>query len=566
MVSVNNLTKYAKKNRGNIRWLGLGLLVLYLLLYVLPLGNRQLAIPDETRYAEIPREMLISGDWVTPRLDGLRYFEKTPLGYWLNAASISVLGENSFAARLPSALAAGLTILLVFLFSLKIFPGRRIAVLAAFIQMTFLGVYVLGTFSVLDNFLTLFLSAGIMSYYLAVKESDNKLAWGYYIAAGLSLGLAFLTKGFLAMVIPFIVLAPWLIWHRHWRALLVKGWVVLLIAVLVALPWAILIQLRESDFWHYFFWIEHVKRFIGVNAQHKAPFYYFLVIFPVLAFPWFSLVPAAITGLRNSTHKSETLRFLWLWLLLPLIFFSTSNGKLVTYVLPCFPPLAILVAMGLENYLCTKNNRLFNFGLIFNSLVLLLLLGLLISQMFNIGFSIYQQNERPQLIMSMVALLTGLAGGWWALKSTRSGIKLTMNLLILIPFVVLIQFAIPDQLKESKMPGELFTEVQHKINSNTLVVADGAILRAVSWYLKRDDVYLLNSDEVSYGLSYPDAAGRLLDPKAFAALLANKQHRSVAVFCIAGCPKAIRASFPVTSQRYSYGKFSMWLITKKNGD
>ncbi len=560
MVSVNNLTKYAKESRGNIRWLGLGLLVLYLLLYVLPLGNRQLAIPDETRYAEIPREMLVSGDWVTPRLDDLRYFEKTPLGYWLNAASISVFGENPFAVRLPSTLAAGLTILLVFLFALKVFSSRRTAILAAFIQMTFLEVYIFGTFNVLDNLLTLLLTTGIMSYYLAAKEPDNKLAWGYYSAAGLSLGLAFLTKGFLAVVIPFIVLAPWLIWHRHWRALLVKGWVVLLIAVLVALPWVIFIQLRESDFWHYFFWIEHIKRFMGVNAQHKAPFYYFLVVFPLLAFPWLSLLPAAISGLRTSTQKSETLRFLWLWLLLPLVFFSISHGKLVTYVLPCFPPLAILIAIGLEDYLRTKNNRLFSFGLIFNSLVLLLLLGLLISQIFNTGFSVYQQNERPQLIMSIVALLTGLTGGWWALKSRLSGVRLMMNLLILIPFVVLIQFAMPNQLKESKMPGKLFTEVRNKISPDTLVVTDGRILRAVNWYLKRDDVYLLSPNEMTYGLSYSDAAGRLLNPEAFAALLANRQHQSVAVFCIAGCPKAIKASFPVTSQRYSYGKFSMWLI------
>ncbi len=192
--------------------------------------------------------------------------------------------------------------------------------------------------------------------------------------------------------------------------------------------------------------------------------------------------------------------------------------------------------------------------------MLILLLGLLISQTFDIGFSVYQQNERPQLIMSVLALLAGLAGCLWALKSIRPGVRLMMNLFALIPFVILIQFALPDQLKENKAPGRLITEVRNKITPDTLVVTDGSILRAVSWYLKRDNIYLLNSDEVSYGLSYPDAAGRLLDPKAFAALLENKQHHPVAVFCSAGCPKAIKASFPATSQHYRYGRFSMWLI------
>ncbi len=563
MTSVDDSTRPGKKSRKNIYWSGLTLLIMYLLFYVLPLGNRPLAVPDETRYAEIPREMLVTADWVTPRLDGLRYFEKTPLGYWLNAISISALGENPFAVRLPGTLAAGLTIFLTFLFTLKTFSSRRIAWLAAFIQMTFLEVYVVGTFSVLDNLLALFLSAGIMSYYLAVKEPDKKRAWGYYSATGVLLGLAFLSKGFLALVLPVIVLVPWLIWQGHWRALLVKGWFVLLIAVLVSLPWSILIQLRESDFWRYFFWVEHIRRFTAANAQHKAPFYYFLVLLPVLAFPWFSLIPAAIAGLRTAGYKCKTRQFLWLWLLLPFIFFSLSRGKLATYVLPCFPPLAILIAIGLEQYLRSKNNRLFNLGVMFNGLVLILLLGLLVAPFSMVHFSIYQPDEKSPLIISVLALLTGLAGCWWALKSTRPSIRLIMNLLALMPFIVMMQFTLPNQLKENKAPGRLLIEARNKITPDTLLVTDGSILRAVSWYLKRKDVYLLNSDEVSYGLSYPDAAGRLLDPEAFAVLV-NKSHHPVAVFCSGGCPKAIKANFPATSQHYSYGKFSMWLIPEQS--
>lgn len=149
------------------------LLLLYLFIYIYPLGYRPLAIPDETRYAEIPREMLATGDWITPRLNGLRYFEKPPMGYWLNAMSIALFGENEFAVRFPSALAAGITTLMVFLLALRISGRRRIAMAAAIIHMTFMEVYIVGVTSVLDNFLTLFLTAGIICFYLAATGSRS---------------------------------------------------------------------------------------------------------------------------------------------------------------------------------------------------------------------------------------------------------------------------------------------------------------------------------------------------------------------------------------------------------
>lgn len=551
-------TESIKKTQ--FRWQIAALLVVYLLLYVLPLGNRALVIPDETRYAEIPREMLTTGDWVTPRIDGLRYFEKTPLGYWLNAASIATFGENPFAVRLPSAVAVGLTLLLILLFCLKTFTDRRVAVLAAFIQMTFLEVYFVGTFAVLDSLLTLFLTGTMMAYYLAVKEQKNHLAWTYYTVAGVLMGLAFLTKGFLAIAIPVIVFVPWLVVRKDWRALFLKSAYTLLIASLLVLPWGILIQLRDSDFWRYFFWVEHIRRFIADNAQHKAPFYYFLVSLPVLAFPWVSFISPAITGLRASVEKRGLLQFLWLWLVIPFLFFSLSRGKLETYILPCFPPLAILLAAGLDNYLRHNNKQAFNRVSLFNGMVLLSVLALLLVQQFAATRPLYQQTELLKLVMVALTLLAAVVACLRATKSTNTNVKLILTGTAVLPLIVLIQFAMPNQIKESDTLARLFTEVGHKIGPDTLVVSDGSILRAVNWYLKRADVYLLTSNEMSYGLSYPDATGRLLNARSFAALLANRHNRQMAVFCAAACPPDIQKRFPATSQGYHYGKFSMWLI------
>lgn len=563
------------RHSGNNRFFAFGLLLLFIMIYLFPLDNRPLAIPDETRYASIPYEMLLSGDWVTPHLNGLRYFEKPPLGYWLNAMSLAVFGENNFAVRFPSAVAAGLTTLLVYLFTAKIMVSRRTALIAAFIYMTFFEVYAIGVYSTLDGMLTFFLTAGIISFYLGSHEQGkgkNKrvTAWLYWIVSGISLGLAFLTKGFLALAIPVIVLLPWLIWHRHWHLLFVKGSTVVLIAVMVALPWGIIIHLREADFWHYFFWIEHIKRFTADNAQHKAPFFYFLMYLPIVAFPWISLLPAAFKGLKKDKKQTgsntrviatETRHILWLWLIIPLLFFSASSGKLITYILPCFPPLAILTAVGLSQYLAQQNTRLFSWGVLFNLLLLALLLTVIvISQLVDVGFSVYQQGESLKFMILLSGLLTGIISGIIAYRSTSTDIRLLMAALMIAPVIALMHFAVPDISKESKSPGTFISQFREGIDSNTIIISDSAMLRALNWYLKRDDVYIVAKGEVAYGLGYPDAQHRYLNPQRFSTLLKNSGSKPIMLFCRKSCPEPIMELIPDHAEKFDYGKFHAWSI------
>ena len=241
---------------------------LFLLLYLAPLGLRPIIIPDESRYAEIPREMIASGDWIVPHLNGLRYFEKPVLGYWINAASMLLFGENAFAIRFPSALAAGLSSLMLF-FMVRRFVGRySIGMLAAAVFLTCLEVLGVGTFSVLDTMLALFITGMMATSFFAHMEEMPRKKRALLAFSGVFCGLAFLTKGFIAVVMPLAVVVPFMVWERRGSDLFQTCWIPVVAAVLVSLPWAVMIHIREPDFWRFFFWNEHIRRFMAGNAQH----------------------------------------------------------------------------------------------------------------------------------------------------------------------------------------------------------------------------------------------------------------------------------------------------------
>jgi 4-amino-4-deoxy-L-arabinose transferase len=546
--------------------LPLALLLLYVVLYLVPLGQRPLIIPDETRYAEIPREMIVSGDWITPRLDGLRYFEKPPLGYWLNALSMSAFGENAFAVRLPGTLATGLTALTVYLLVLSAWRDRRLAAAAALVHLTLLEVFVVGTFNVLDNLVTLFLTAGIALFYRALDAQWQGGRGGLLaLLAGAAFGLAFLAKGFLAFAVPVLVLVPWALWQGQWRTLLIDGFLAVLAAALVALPWSVLIHLRQHDFWHYFFWIEHIKRFTAENAQHRAPPYYFLMYLPALAFPWIFLLPAALAGLRGraratvvaNIRQRDALRLAWLWLLLPFAFFSASSGKLATYILPCFPPLAVLLTVGLAGCLRAGRCRLYDLGLGFNGLVLAgIALALVVLRVTASGVPTFDADETGEFLLLTGALAAGALAGLAGVRATRLPVRLGASLaLVLLPLLA-VPWVYPREAERHKSPGQALLAYRDRLTPDSIVITDDNLVRAVAWYLKRTDIYLVSTGELGYGLGYPDARYRLLDPARLRALLAhNAGRQAVLMACLGPCPAALTAQLPAAAQQDAEGMF-----------
>lgn len=329
------------------------LVLLALAAWYAPLVTVPLVEPDEGRYAEIPREMLASGDFVTPRLDGLLYFEKPPLHYWLTAASMAVFGRNEFGARCASATLALVTCALTAWLAAAMGSPRRGVLAAAVLALTpYLAS--IGHLNIIDVTVTCFMTLTMVAFWLAhdaPTRSRRWLAW-YGVFGGAA--LAVLSKGLIGVALPGAVFFLYLLLTRRWAALRKVPWVTgSALFAAVAVPWHALVIARNPSFAYFYFIHEHVLRFATGSAKRGAPVWFLLAVLLVGLLPF----TAALGGLRRARgaapwrdlpRQRPEIVYLLVWAGFILVFFSASHSKLGTYVLPSAPALAALLARVLE--------------------------------------------------------------------------------------------------------------------------------------------------------------------------------------------------------------------------
>jgi 4-amino-4-deoxy-L-arabinose transferase-like glycosyltransferase len=308
--------------------------VLLAVLWFGTLGIRPLYKADESRYGEISREMVTSGDWVTPRLNGFKYFEKPPLQYWATAALFEVLGERDWVARLWTALLGFAGIGLTLYAGNRLF-GPPIGVYAAAVLAGSPLYVVLGQVNTLDMGVTFFLSAALFALLL------GRPLW-FWIACA----LAVLSKGLIGVVLPGGAIALYLLLKRDWslvrRLRIVPG---ALLFLAIAAPWFIAVSAKNAEFAHFFFVQEHFQRFTTELHQRVHPWWYFVPVLAAGMAPW--LVPLGHAAVRALRERSDTQLLLWCWAIVVFVFFSVSSSKLPPYILPIFPALAVLAARSL---------------------------------------------------------------------------------------------------------------------------------------------------------------------------------------------------------------------------
>ena len=327
------------------------LLTLFSVLWLGTIGYRKLIMPDEGRYAEIPREMVASGDWLTPRLDGLKYFEKPALQYWATAAAFTLFGEHQWTARLWSALTGLLGILATWFTARRLWGGGA-ALGGAGVLAGSLLYGLIGHVNTLDMGVSFFLSAAVFAFVLAQHDDasprENR---NYMLAAWLAAALAMLSKGLIGLVLPGTALIVYSLWQRDfssWRRLhLVPG---LALFAAVAAPWFVAVSIANPGFAQFFFIHEHFQRFLTKEAGRYQPIWYFLPILIVGMAPWLIALFSApwSAARREPLQRFQPLRFLLVWIVVVFCFFSVSDSKLASYILPLFPALAALIGWHLE--------------------------------------------------------------------------------------------------------------------------------------------------------------------------------------------------------------------------
>lgn len=395
-------------------------------LFFVQLGCSVLVNPDEGRYAEIPREMVATGDWVTPRLNGVQYFEKPPLMYWAVAVCLKVFGPSEWSMRAAPALFALGGVLLTYAAGRRL-GGPKDGFAAAVVLGTSLLYFGMGRILILDMAVSVLMSATLVCFILGVREAPGAARRWFFYGLYASAALATLTKGLIGFLLTGLVMFTWLLVFNQWkrlRPLYLPSGVALFLAI--AVPWHVLAAMRNPGWAHFYFVREHWERFTTTEHGRAGPWWYFLPVIVGGLFPWTGFLWRAVRerlrGGWAARKENADQWFLVVWAVVIWAFFSKSQSKLIPYIVPVFPALALLIAPTLTSAIATANRAALRVGVwVFSVVALLLGAAMLVV--------VYRESVldnaplvamlRDNAIVSALSLAAGAVAAPWLLARGR---------------------------------------------------------------------------------------------------------------------------------------------------
>lgn len=481
-----------------------GLLFVALLVWFSNLEYRHLVKTDEGRYAEISREMVQSGDWLTPRLNGLKYFEKPPLQYWMTATAYTVFGEHQWTSRLWAALTGLGGIVLVFFAGRRLF-GPEAGLYGALVLGSGLAYVLVAHINTLDMgftfFMTLALCGFLFAQHPAATARDNSV-WMHVTWAALA--GAVLSKGLAGAVLPGAVLVIYTLVNRDWppwkRLHLLTGGALFL---LISAPWFIAVTLVNPEFFQFFFIHEHFERFLTTVHRRDEPVWYFVPVLLLGSLPWtLPMLDALARAWQHDASPSASFqprRFLLIWIVFIFLFFSLSSSKLQSYIAPILPALALLTGARLA--------RLTTRTLLWYTLPLALLaaLGLWFApRMVEMAsdearLTLYRTFAHWVMIAAAVWLTSILAGLYLLHRARIRPALITLAAGALLAWQILISGH--NEFAPSNSAYHIAQQIKPWLRDDAPVYIVGMYDQTLPFYLQRTLTLVAYQDELAFGIS-----------------------------------------------------------------
>lgn len=475
------------------------LLVVFTIIWIVALGTRTLVPSDEGRYAEMAREMALTGDWITPRLNGIKYFEKPPLQTWMNALTFHLFGLGEWQARLWTGLCG------LFGIALTAYTGRRLfgqqagfnagVVLAS----SFLWV-ALGHFNALDMGLSAMMTLALCGLLLAQRDGATAIEQrNGMLACWAGMALAVMSKGLVGIVLPGAVLVLYTLLARDW-----KIWTRLHFGLglplffAITVPWFVLVSLKNPEFPQFFFIHEHFQRFTSKIHHREGAWHYFIPVLMLGIMPWLGVLPQSLWGgRRDAAHRFQSGQMLLVWSGFIFFFFSISNSKLPSYILPIMPALALLIA----RHLSAVSHRAIAFSA--GMLAVAGIAGLALAPRIpNLGdgpieHSAYHAYQPWVIAAALVALCGGASAAFLARRHRQTAI-VGLGMAGFVVIMLLMQGHEP--LGRYKAGIEHVPAIAAELKPDTPIYAVKTYEHALPFYLRHTLILVEQPDEMAFGL------------------------------------------------------------------
>lgn len=488
---------YSPYNSNRTLW---ALAIAFLVTWFYMLGARTLVPTDEGRYAEMAREMVATGDWITLRLNGIKYFEKPPLQNWMNAITFTLFGLGDWQARLWTGLCGLIGILAAGYTAFKIY-GRRIAITTVLVLGSSFYWAAMGHINTLDMGLSGMMTLALCGLLLAQRDGASAqeqrngmlLSW-----AGMA--LATMSKGLIGFVLPGAVLVIYTLWTRDfglWLRLHMGKGLILFFAITT--PWFILVWQANPEHPHFFFIHEHFQRFTSTVHKRGGAWYYFFPLLIIGIVPWLGLlIQSLLRAIAKENSQFQAKKMLFVWSVFIFFFFSISGSKLPSYILPIFPALAILIACAIE--------ELSSLQIKLNAALLAVIGALSLFFTAKIEGLAKHAYELPfylaMIPWTYAAAALALVAGIIALALTDKKRDLALMLMAFGAYLAgQVVFIGHDQWGKYSAGFYHVPAIQAELKSDTPIFAVGRYEQSLPFYLQRTTILVEHPDEMAFGLS-----------------------------------------------------------------